>query len=109
MRTSTFTCGLAAALALAGCEPEDPGVASEAIAAPPEVAVVDIAGHGPGCPPGSLSSAITPDRTTFIVFFSEMRLSHPPGPAVQHTDCAVDIGLHVPSGWQLTLATIDTR
>src|SRR4051812_34640509 len=117
---STIIAGFAAVLALGGCggevpaaddgiENEDPGTAQQALVAPDDVYVVDINGSGSGCPRGSLSYALTPDRETFIVFFSQMIVTHPPGPLFQNINCPVAITLHVPQGWQFTVATINTR
>lgn len=77
---------------------------------PDEVYIEGITAGGPGCPdPGTVEYAISADKKSFVVIFDEMQLANPPGPSAKHTSCATGIQLHVPGGWQVTLATVNTR
>ena len=135
MKRYWFTAGLVAAIAaFSGCATDDApilaedgvdqevdpgndattGVAKQALdGAPDDVYIVSINGNGPGCPaaiPGSLTSDILePDRQTFVVYLNDMQLQHPPGATYLRRNCVVGITLHVPQGWQFSLATINTR
>jgi hypothetical protein len=75
----------------------------------PAWSIVGITGGGNGCPPGSISTAITPDRTTFTVYFSKMVLESRPGVTFQRLGCTVGVTLHVPNGWSMATGTINTR
>lgn len=110
-----------AAVALAGCDADAPaesefasaasettGIARQALQGPEGFYIKDITGNGSGCRDGVVS-AVTPDRQTFTVYFSDMELAHPPGPTYQRINCAVGATLHVPRGWQLSIGTINTR
>jgi hypothetical protein len=67
-----------------------------------------INGRGTGCPT-PLTYTVTPDGQTFTVYFADMRLQHPTGPTFQKINCAVGLNLHLPSGMQFSVATINTR
>jgi len=79
--------------------------------APNDVYILDgIVGAGSGCVGlGSVIPTIAPDRKSFTVAFTEMQLEYPPAPALKSKNCAVTMNIHVPHGWQFSIATIDTR
>ncbi|WP_052559124.1 DUF4360 domain-containing protein [Enhygromyxa salina] len=79
---------------------------------PNDVWIQSITTHGAGCPkskPDSAVSDISIDKKSFIVTFADMVLSNPPGPTVKVTNCVASVSLHVPGGWQVSVATINTR
>jgi hypothetical protein len=134
MKSITIPIGLAAILAaLAGCsgdigegdgssgnggvsgasgavDPGDIGSAelSQATEAP-AWSIVRVSSIGKGCPLGSTTTSITPDRTTFTVAFSDMVLESKPSATFQRLGCVVGVTLHVPNGWSVATGTIDTR
>nr|WP_293175377.1 DUF4360 domain-containing protein [Nannocystis sp.] len=72
--------------------------------------IEEIKAKGVGCPnDASYESLINADKTSFIIIFKDMLLEHPPGPAVKTTNCQAAVRLHVPGGWQVSLATVNTR
>lgn len=77
---------------------------------PSDVYIESISTGGPGCPdPGSVATVISADRTSFLVIFDDMKLENPPGPAIKNINCVAGVKLHIPNGWQFSIATIDTR
>lgn len=99
-------------------EGERAGASQSALVAPPvgllpspeDVYIESIATGGSGCPsPTSVTTQISSDRTTFLLIFDEMILENPPAPAVKNINCTAGIQLHIPSGWQFSVATVDTR
>lgn len=104
--------GALAAIAASGEPPEALQVPDETGEAPDlnDVYIEHIATGGVGCQdPGSVAVVIADDRRTFLVIFDEMTLENPPGPRVKTTNCEAAIKLHVPGGWQVSLATVTTR
>lgn len=77
---------------------------------PNDVYIEDIEAIGAGCPnDSSYEYLISDDKTSFIIMFKDMLLENPPGPAVKTTNCQAAVKLHVPGGWQVSLATVNTR
>jgi len=77
---------------------------------PSDVYIDSITTGGPGCiDPGTVSTIISSDRTSFLVIFDDMVLNNPSGPSVKNINCAAGVKLHIPNGWQFSVATIDTR
>jgi hypothetical protein len=77
---------------------------------PEDVFIESISTGGPGCPdPSTVTTVISADRTTFLVIYDQMILNNPPGPAIKNLNCVAGVKLHVPNGWQVSLATVDTR
>lgn len=138
MKTPTMqTFWLAAALSggllgcLAGEAPEEDisheeGVASEELTtaeatdllstssgglpAPEDVYIENITSGGPGCPnPSAVSTLISSDKKSFLVIFDSMILEFPPKPYIKNINCVAGVTVHVPNGWQFTLATVTTR
>lgn len=125
----------AIAVALAGCGAEDPtgsdeadpgdvgaldgeGIAEESeslslaqpVPSAEDVYIESITTGGGGCPsPGDVSTTISEDRKSFLVIFDKMILEYPPGRRVQNLNCVAGVKLHVPQGFQVSLATVTTR
>lgn len=77
---------------------------------PADVYIESITTGGAGCPdPSTVSTLISSDRASFLVIFDEMILEYPPKPYVKNINCVAGVKLHIPSGWQFTIATITTR
>jgi hypothetical protein len=77
---------------------------------PNDVYIEDIVAQGVGCPiPDSAVAQISSDKKSFILIFKDMLLTNPPGPVVKTTNCVASVKLHIPSGWQVSVATINTR
>jgi len=117
----------AVVIAMAGCGAEDPmmteaevddaGIAEASSAqvtpdtpSASEVYIEDITAQGTGCQTeDTVTSVISLDRKSFIVIFTAMQLLNPPGPAIKFKNCLASVRLHVPQGWQVSLATVNTR
>lgn len=77
---------------------------------PNDVWIESVHAFGVGCPtPNSTLTDIAPDRKSFIVIFKDMVLENPGGSPVKTTNCQAHVQLHVPNGWQVSVATINTR
>lgn len=79
---------------------------------PNDVYILGIKANGKGCPagnPGTVTTTIAEDKKSFVVNFRDMELAYPPGKPIQTTNCQADVSLHVPGGWQVSLATVTTR
>lgn len=76
-----------------------------------DVYIEDIEASGPGCPTGTVSSVVASNRRSFLVSYQRMVLKNPSasGETLQHTNCASVVTLHVPSGFQVTVATVNAR
>ncbi|MBP7243657.1 DUF4360 domain-containing protein [Amaricoccus sp.] len=101
-----------AAVATVAVENGDVVEAPEAEEAPDpnDVYIEEIATGGKGClTPDSVSTLISDDRKSFIIIYDKMLLENPPGPAVKATNCQAAVKLHIPGGWQVSLATVNTR
>ncbi|PRQ09148.1 DUF4360 domain-containing protein [Enhygromyxa salina] len=80
------------------------------VVSPDDVYIEDIVTSGVGCPkPGSAVGQISSDRKSFILIFKDMLLTNPPGPPIKTTNCVASVKLHVPNGWQVSVATVNTR
>lgn len=88
---------------LTACGSEECAPAEEEDDTPIPLPTIEGVTHGgPGCPSWNVGNlGFDQASTTMIIRHSEMELSHPPGPPVQHTFCSIGIGVGVPSGWQL--------
>lgn len=77
---------------------------------PEDVYIESISTGGPGCPdPDTVTTVISADRSTFLVIYDEMVLGNPYGSPIKNINCVAGIKLHVPNGWQVSIATVDTR
>ena len=66
---------------------------------------------GTGCPAGSVIADVAPDKKSFLVGFGAMTLDNPnpAGATVQYKNCLASIELHIPVGWQVSVATVNMR
>jgi len=77
---------------------------------PSDVYIESISTGGVGCPdPSTVSTVISSDRTSFLVIFDEMILENPGGSPIKNINCVAGVKLHIPNGYQFSVATIDTR
>jgi hypothetical protein len=77
---------------------------------PNDVWIESVQAFGVGCStPNSILTDIAPDKKSFIVIFKDMVLENPGGSAVKTTNCQASVQIHVPNGWQVSVATINTR
>jgi hypothetical protein len=77
---------------------------------PNDVWIESVQAFGLGCStPNSTLTDISPDRKSFIVIFKDMVLENPGGLPVKTTNCQASVQLHVPNGWQVSVASITTR
>jgi hypothetical protein len=122
MKKNTFALGILALAAspLVGCvdaesgdAPGAPevGSATQAIGPnPSDVFILDIKNTGTGCPtPNDTATTIAEDRKSFIVAYNKLGLQIAPAPLVQNINCNSSINLHVPNGYQVSLASVTTR
>jgi len=80
------------------------------VPAPSNVYIEGITTGGPGCPtPGDAPTVISPARDAFLVIFNKMFLNYPPAPLVKNLNCVAGVQLHIPAGWQFSVATVNTR
>ncbi|KAI9141044.1 hypothetical protein BKA69DRAFT_1038845 [Paraphysoderma sedebokerense] len=78
---------------------------------PDNVYLEDIIYAGSGCPAGTATAAFNEDRTTFTVLFDNYIASAGPGiPVVENRkDCQFNLKVHIPPGYQYSVATVDYR
>jgi hypothetical protein len=77
---------------------------------PNDVWIENVQAFGIGCPNQSSTQVdISSDRQSFIVIFRDMLLQNPGGPPIKTTNCVASVRLHIPSGYQVSVATINTR
>jgi hypothetical protein len=77
---------------------------------PNQLYIQDIMTGGPGCRhPDRITTVISEDKKSFLLLYDDMELRNPPGPKVKSLNCAAGVKLHVPNGWQVALATVNTR
>lgn len=90
-----------------------PLVSQPTTVAPPDKDVILTvqAAQGSGCPTGSYTTAISPDKTAFTVAYSKYTAQA--GPGVTSTDnrrnCQLMVWVHVPSGFTYAIAAADYR
>ncbi|KAJ3007068.1 hypothetical protein HKX48_009324 [Thoreauomyces humboldtii] len=98
-------------LALAGSALAAP--ATTTTPAPTDVYIKTIQYNGSGCPisPPSASVVISDDKESFTVLFSSFVAQAGPGIArtENRKNCQLNIGLHIPSGFQVSIASVDFR
>jgi hypothetical protein len=79
---------------------------------PDELYIEEIKTNGRGCPaddPGSVETVISDDKKSFVILYRDMALEFPPGPKVKNMSCNAAVKLHIPNGYQVALATVNTR
>lgn len=78
---------------------------------PAQVHVNSISYAGTGCPAGSVAGNLSEDLQAFTLLFDSYTAEA--GPALQLSEgrkaCVLNVDVHVPSGWQYSILTIDTR
>ena len=84
--------------------------ATHASLTPEDVYIESISTGGPGCRDrDTVTTVISADRSTFLVIYDGMILENPGGSSIKNINCVAGIKLHVPNGWQVSMATVDTR
>jgi hypothetical protein len=74
--------------------------------------IEEIASNGKGCPkndPNTVATTISADKKSFVIIYRDMQLDNPPGPNVKNLSCQAAVKLHIPGGYQVALATVNTR
>jgi len=85
---------------------------AEAVAAPEGAGFIDKVEYaGTGCPPGSTTSGISPDKqavtSIFSAFIADKGGASNPEAAKRH--CLVMMEINVPAGWSYSLESVDYR
>lgn len=74
-----------------------------------DVYIKEIRTGGSGCPDhDDVTTSIALDRKSFTVTFDKMQLDYPPPPPVKNLNCNASIILNIPSGLQVSIATVNT-
>lgn len=78
---------------------------------PTKVYVQAITYAGTGCPEGSVASALDAERDQLTIAFDGFVASKGPGvsPTQASKGCQVNLDLHIPQGWQYSIATMEYR
>ena len=78
---------------------------------PGEVYIQDITYNGSGCPIGTVAENVSDDNQAFTLTFSDYIAEAGPGVSIRdgRRNCQVTLDLHVPQGWQFSLASFDYR
>jgi hypothetical protein len=77
-----------------------------------ELYIEEIETNGKGCPkddPNTVETVISDDKKSFVLLYRDMELTNPPGPKVKNLHCQAAVELHLPAGYQIALATVNTR
>ena len=74
-----------------------------------EVYIKNLVTGGSGCPNGTVTESISDDRQAFTLIFDEFYAEVYDGKKMDTRFCQINLTLHVPSGWQYSLATFDYR
>jgi len=80
----------------------------QSLGAPPQQVTIEKTGYsGNGCPAGSVSTLISPDKTVVTFGFDTFQAVIGPGskPADKQKNCQLHLGLRYPSGYQLSIMT----
>jgi hypothetical protein len=89
-------------------------VGGNALALGPDPTKVKIAGisyAGSGCPAGSVSEMLSPDREAFTLLFDSYIAEAGPGISLANgrKNCQVAVDLRFPQGWSYTIFDVDYR
>jgi hypothetical protein len=78
---------------------------------PAGVYVSSVSYGGSGCPQGTVGQSISDDRTIMTLIFDDYVASVGPGVPVSENrkECALDVVLHTPPGWQYSVASLTDR
>jgi hypothetical protein len=93
-------------------QPEAPALPGklDMLPSPNDVWIESVNAFGIGCPgPGSTQVDIASSKQSFIIIFKDMLLTNPGGAPIKTTNCVASVKLHIPGGWQVSVATINTR
>lgn len=74
-----------------------------------EVWIENLVTGGDGCPSGTVTESISDDRQAFTLIFDEFYAEVYDGRTMDTNFCQINMTLHVPQGWQYSLATFDYR
>lgn len=77
--------------------------------APEWVRIDRISANGSGCPAGTVTAAISPDRQAVTLTFADFDASVAPGldPARSSEFCGINLLLNYPGGWSFSIVTAD--
>ncbi|MDC0668080.1 DUF4360 domain-containing protein [Nannocystis radixulma] len=111
-----YLVGLLGSLAPPG-GPSEPDAAAEreVVAAEfddDELYLEEVVADGSGCDDESnYSIAISPDKNSFMIMYNAMELENPSpdGDRLQTKNCLVSVRLHIPSGFQVGMASLVSR
>lgn len=82
----------------------------ESYPTPSDVYIESISTGGSGCAdPDTVTPVIASDKKSFLLIFDEMILQYPPGPKLKNINCLAGVKLHIPQGWQFSIATVVSR
>jgi hypothetical protein len=78
---------------------------------PSDVYITHIDYAGTGCPAGTVAGSISTDLTAFNLIFDSFVAEAGPGvPMLQsRKNCQLNVHMHIPQGWSLTVNTVDFR
>jgi hypothetical protein len=70
-----------------------------------QIQIISVTGSGTGCPPGSFSTEVSPDRTVVTLGFDRYHTSLPGAAANRDKSCLLTLNLRYPPG--CTSSTVD--
>ncbi len=78
---------------------------------PTHVTVQSVTYAGSGCPDGSVTTTLAPDRSSFALLIDGFTAFRGPGIPLGESfkTCQVELTLALPEGWQYTIGTLDHR
>ncbi|KAJ3174275.1 hypothetical protein HDU88_000243 [Geranomyces variabilis] len=103
-----FAATILPVVALAGA-----AVADVTLPGPGTTYIKGVTYNGSGCPisPPSATVSLADDYSAFTVAFQQFIVQTGPGVArtENRKNCQLSVGIHIPSGWQLSIASTDFR
>lgn len=78
----------------------------------PPVSMGAIVAKGNGCPEGTVSSALSPDKTALSILFDQFKAAAGDGSAAPHqakATCSIRVPLSIPAKYQVQLVKVDIR
>jgi len=87
--------------------PNAPIIPTSAADVPQQVTIDKTSYSGNGCPAGSVSTLISPDKTVVTFGFDVFQATIGPGadPASKQKNCQLHLGLKYPAGYQMSIMT----
>src|SRR5687768_15029044 len=84
-----------------------PGQGTEQV--PDDFEITEVLFNGDGCPPGTVTKNVAPDRLSFSLSFSGYIAETGPNfePSEGRRACQVTVNLKVPPGWKFAVAGFD--